>query len=93
MKLALRAENFVINFEEDILLQLQITAYKMQLFWNSFICTNAVHVSGGSSAHHQEHNCTYSFRYCQLILLLAATVEKMELRAVFSTVVAGSSIG
>jgi hypothetical protein len=25
------------------------------------------------------HNCTYSFRYCQPILLLAATVDKMEL--------------
>jgi len=25
------------------------------------------------------HNCTYSFRYCQPILLLAATVEEMEL--------------
>jgi len=24
------------------------------------------------------HNCTYSFRYCQPILLLAATVHKME---------------
>jgi len=32
-----------------------------------FISTDAVHVSGGSSAHHQEHkNCTYSFRYHQL---------------------------
>jgi hypothetical protein len=25
------------------------------------------------------HNCTYSFRCCQPILLLAATVEEMEL--------------
>jgi hypothetical protein len=25
------------------------------------------------------NNCTYSFRYCQTILLLAATVEEMEL--------------
>jgi hypothetical protein len=25
------------------------------------------------------HNCTYSFRYCQTIQLLAATVEEMEL--------------
>jgi len=24
------------------------------------------------------HNCIYSFRYCQPILLLAATVEEME---------------
>jgi hypothetical protein len=27
----------------------------------------------------EAHNCTYSFRYCQPILLLAATVEEMEL--------------
>ena len=42
------------------------------MFLNLFISTDALHVSGGSSAHHQEHkNCTYSFRYCQPILLLA----------------------
>ena len=42
-------------------------------FIDLFIFTDALHVSGGSSAHHQEHNCTYSFKYCQPILLLAAT--------------------
>jgi hypothetical protein len=63
--------------------KLQITANKMQRFLNLFIFTFALHVSGGSCAHHQEqHNCTYSFRYCQTILLLAATVEEMELAAV-----------
>jgi hypothetical protein len=47
-------------------------------FLDLFIFTDALHVSGGSSTHHQEHiNCTYSFRYCQPILLLAATVEEM----------------
>jgi len=35
--------------------QLQITANKMQLFLNLFIFTDALHVSGGSSAHHHEH--------------------------------------
>jgi len=39
------------------------------------------------------HNCTYSFRYCQPILLLAATVEEMALSAIYSTVSASSSIG
>jgi len=29
----------------------------------------------------EAHKCTYSFRYCQPILLLAATVEQMELRS------------
>ena len=37
------------------------------------------------------HNCTYCFRYCQPILLLAATVEEIEL--ISSTVAANSSIG
>jgi hypothetical protein len=36
-------------------LQLQITANKMQRFLNLFIFTDALHVSGGSSTHHQEH--------------------------------------
>jgi hypothetical protein len=35
--------------------QLQITDKKMQRFLNLFIFTDALHVSGGSSAHHQEH--------------------------------------
>jgi len=42
------------------------------------------------------HNCTYSLRYCQPILLLAATVEEMELThvsSISSTVAAGSSNG
>jgi hypothetical protein len=39
------------------------------------------------------HNCTYSFRYCQPILLLAATVEEMELRSISSTVAASGTIG
>jgi hypothetical protein len=35
-------------------LQLQITANKMQLFLNLFVFTDALHVSGDLSAHHQE---------------------------------------
>jgi len=33
----------------------QITANKIKLFLNLFIFTDALNVSGGSSAHHQEH--------------------------------------
>jgi hypothetical protein len=50
-----------------------------------FICinfTDALHVSGGSSAHHQEHITTYSVRFCQPVLLLAATLEEMEFHLV-----------
>jgi hypothetical protein len=35
--------------------RLPITANKMQRFLNSFIFKDALYVSGGSSAHHQEH--------------------------------------
>ena len=61
--------------------KLQITANKMQRFLNLLIFTDAprfrrfLHPSSGA------HNCTYSFRYCQPILPLAATVE-MELHGV-----------
>jgi len=34
------------------------------------------------------HNCTCSFRYCQPILLLAATVEEMKWSSISSTVAA-----
>jgi len=46
-----------------------IPNYKQQdaTFLDLFISTDALHVPGGSSAHHQQHkNYTYSFRYCQL---------------------------
>ena len=33
------------------------------------------------------HNCTYSFRYCQPILLLAATMEEMERSCVLLAVI------
>ena len=39
------------------------------------------------------HNCTYCFRYCQPILLLAAIVDEMELISTSSTLAASSSIG
>jgi len=52
----------------------------MQRILDLFISTDALHVSGGSSAHYQEHkNHTYCFRYWQPILLLAAVVDEMEL--------------
>ena len=51
----------------------------MQNFLDLFISTDALHVSGDSFAHHQDHkNYTYSFRYCQPLLLLAAIVDEME---------------
>jgi len=44
----------------------------MQRYTIFFNTVNALHVSGGSSAHHQElRNCTHSIRY--MLSLLAAT--------------------
>jgi hypothetical protein len=47
----------------------------MQLFLNLFIFTDAVHVSGGSSAHHQEHKTVHTVsgtvnQYCCQLLPL-----------------------
>jgi hypothetical protein len=54
--------------------------YKRSTFFRRFLCP-----SSGA------HNCTYSFRYCQLVLLLAATMEEMA--SISSMVAANSSIG
>jgi len=50
----------------------------MQRYTIFFTIVNALHVSGGSSAHHQElRNCTHSIRY--MPSLLAATTSMGEL--------------
>ena len=49
----------------------------MQCYTSYIFLWNALHVSGGSSAHHQElKNCIYSIRYFVKPLLLPATVMK-----------------
>jgi len=53
----------------------------MQRYTIFFITVNALHVSGGFSAHHQEiKNCTHSIGY--MSSLLAATANVSELLAV-----------
>jgi hypothetical protein len=48
----------------------------MQRFLNLFIFTDALHVSGGSSTHHQEHITVHTASgSVKPILLLADTVE------------------
>jgi hypothetical protein len=48
-------------------------------FFNLSIFTDALHVSGDSSAHHQKHITVHTASVVvKLILLLAATVEEME---------------
>ena len=48
-------------------------------FLNLFISTDALHVSGGSSAHHQEHTTVHTASgICKPTLLLTATMDEME---------------
>jgi len=63
-------------------------------FFDLFISKDALHVSGGSSAHHQEHT-TVQTASCIVkpILFLAVTVAEMELRSISSTVTAGNGTG
>ena len=56
--------------------------YRRSTSFRQFLCS-----SSGA------HNCMYSFRYCQPILLLVAIVDEMELSSISSTVAASSSIG
>jgi len=49
----------------------------MQRYTIFFITVNALHVSSGFSAHHQElKNCTYSIRYMSSLLAATASVVK-----------------
>ena len=53
---------------------------KMQRYTIFFITVNALHVSGGSSAHHQElKNCTHIFGYTPSLLAATAGVCELEL--------------
>ena len=94
------AHNCTYSFRycQPILL-LAATVGEMELLWsflNLFIFTDALNVSGGSSAHHQEHITVHTVSgIVKPILLPAATVEEMEplLSSISSTVAASSSIG
>jgi len=52
----------------------------MQRYTIFFITVNALHVSGGFSAHHQElKNCTHSIGYMSSLLAADASVGELEL--------------
>jgi hypothetical protein len=48
----------------------------------------ALHVSGSSSAHHQEHKTVHTSGIVKTILLPAAIVHEMELGSISSTIAA-----
>ena len=51
----------------------------MQHYTIFFIIVNALHVSGGFSAHHQElKNCTHSIGYMSSFLAATASVGELE---------------
>jgi hypothetical protein len=53
---------------------------KMQRYTIFFITVNALHASGGFSAHHQElKNCTHSIGYISSLLAATASVGELEL--------------
>ena len=53
---------------------------KMQRYTMFFIIVNAVHVSGGFSAHHQERkNCTRSIGYMPSLFAATVSVGELEL--------------
>ena len=53
---------------------------KLQHYTIFFIIANALHVSGGFSAHHQElKNCTHSIWYVPGLLAATASVVELEL--------------
>jgi hypothetical protein len=57
-----------------------IITNKMQRYTIFFITVNAVRVSGGFSAHHQElKNCTYSIGYMSNLLAATASVGEVQL--------------
>jgi hypothetical protein len=56
------------------------TNNKVQCYTIFFIIVNAVHVSGGFSAHHQElKNCTHSIWYVPGLLAATASVVEFQL--------------
>ena len=61
----------------------------MQRYTIFFITVNALHVSGGFSAHHQEFkNCTHSIWYVPGLLTATASVGELELNSTALTVAA-----
>jgi len=52
----------------------------MQRYTIFFTTVNALHASGGFSAHHQElKNCTHSIGYMSSLLAATASVGELEL--------------
>jgi hypothetical protein len=82
-----------VRAEVELTTYLQITAIKMQRFLNLFIFTDALHVSGGSSAHPQGHITVHTASGIVSQYYCYHGGDGTPWSAIFSTVAAGSSIG
>jgi hypothetical protein len=59
----------------------------MQRYTIFIITVNAVHVSGGFSAHHQElKNCTHSIRYMSSLLVATASGSSKQAWHIYDAV-------
>jgi hypothetical protein len=59
----------------------------MQRYTIFFITVNAVNVSGGFSAHHQElKNCTHSIGYVPSLLAATASVGELEILTIIKNI-------
>jgi hypothetical protein len=80
-----------VRTELCILIYIQQDATLHSLFY----LETALHVSGGTTTHHQERKQLYLQHpvFVTPLLLSAAIVEELELRSKSSTIAAGSSNG
>ena len=70
-----RVKRMELEWSEETVELVLIITNKMQRYTIFYITVNALHVSGGFSAHHQElTNCTHSIGYVPSLLAATASV-------------------
>jgi len=87
--LALPENTGTVYFETSTFIYHFIPNYSQQdaTFLDLFISKDAIHISGGSSAHHQEHTTVHTASgIVKAILLLAATVVATKTLYMFQEV-------
>jgi hypothetical protein len=62
-------------------------------FLDLFISTDALHVSGGFSAHRQEQKLYIQLQVLSTSIAASAIMDEMELCSISSTIAASNSIG
>ena len=62
-------------------------------FLDLFISTDALHVSGGFSAHRQEQKLYIQLQVLSTSIAASAIMDEMELRSISSMIAASTNIG